>query len=544
MHPRRVLLACLFVLLLGVALAQPPDPLAANNGVQPLEKGPIHEAFAQPYEVETRPSPIVPKQPPDPIEEVPPDERPAGNNVVWIPGYWAWDDERADFIWVSGFWRDVPPHRVWVPGYWAPAEGGWQWVAGYWADDRQTEQELLPPPPPSLDEGPSSPAPSDRAVYVPGIWIFRAGRYAWRPGFWVNQQPGWIYTPARYFWTPAGYAFNDGYWDYALQDRGLLFAPAAINAGLWNQPNWAYTPSYAINPVSLLSSLFARPLMSHYYYGNYYSPSYYQAGYVPWLEQGGRQNYASPLVGYYRWRNSGNWLNQQRQHYTTLRQAAPTTARQQQTTVVAPVTQLKQHVTLQKVNPATLASERQAATALRAAAIKRREQEVHAAKAQPKVETPRRLPHVAAPARPAPAVSRKVEVPAHPTVPQHVVRQVPAARPAQAPHRFEATPRAAAVPHVEPKAAPHVNPAPRTTQPHPAAAPHVEQKAAPHVEQKAAPHVNPVPRTQPHPAAAPHVEQKAAPHVEQKTPPHAAPAPHPAATPPRPAPRREPERKD
>ena len=37
--------------------------------------------------------------------------KPDGANVVWVTGYWAWDDMRKDFIWISGIWRDTPNHR-------------------------------------------------------------------------------------------------------------------------------------------------------------------------------------------------------------------------------------------------------------------------------------------------------------------------------------------------------------------------------------------------------------------------------------------------
>src|SRR5262249_51808218 len=128
---------------------QPADDTGQQQGVEVLGRGPVHEAFAEPDTANPRPNPIVPKKPPDPVEEIPPDQKPEGNNVQWIPGYWAWDDESADFIWVSGLWRDVPPGRQWVPGHWAEVEGGWQWVSGFWGDVQQTEVEYLPPPPTS-----------------------------------------------------------------------------------------------------------------------------------------------------------------------------------------------------------------------------------------------------------------------------------------------------------------------------------------------------------------------------------------------------------
>src|SRR5262249_30920617 len=160
---------------------QPPgqDPQQGEQGVEegmePQTRGPVHEAFAAPTDSTPRPTPIVPKQPPDPVEEMPPDQKPEGTNVQWVAGYWAWDEDTHDFLGISGSWRDGPPDRVWTPGYWAQADGGWQWVAGYWAVATQAEAaaeiEYLPPPPPSIEAGPSAPPPDANSIYVPGSWI-------------------------------------------------------------------------------------------------------------------------------------------------------------------------------------------------------------------------------------------------------------------------------------------------------------------------------------------------------------------------------------
>src|SRR5262249_39633132 len=105
--------------------AQPPppqeNPVGQQEGVEVLARGPVHEAFAEPSIRGPRPTPVVPKKPPEAIEELPPDQKPEGNNVQWIPGYWAWDDDRNDFLWVSGIWRDIPPGQQWVPGHWESA---------------------------------------------------------------------------------------------------------------------------------------------------------------------------------------------------------------------------------------------------------------------------------------------------------------------------------------------------------------------------------------------------------------------------------------
>ena len=131
------------------AVAAQDDQSTAGAGVQVLTRGPVHEAFAQTVTFNPEPGIVVPKAPPDLIEELPPALRPAGDNVAWIPGYWAWDDDRSDFLWVSGIWRALPPGRQWVPGYWSPAGTEFQWTSGYWADATLTENEYLPEPPSS-----------------------------------------------------------------------------------------------------------------------------------------------------------------------------------------------------------------------------------------------------------------------------------------------------------------------------------------------------------------------------------------------------------
>src|SRR5512138_792575 len=98
-----------------VAAAQPAEQPADPNEPEVLARGPVHEAFATTAEAPA-PSPVVAKQPPDPIEELPPDQKPEGDNVQWISGYWHWDEDAERFIWISGFWRVPPPGRLWVPG--------------------------------------------------------------------------------------------------------------------------------------------------------------------------------------------------------------------------------------------------------------------------------------------------------------------------------------------------------------------------------------------------------------------------------------------
>src|SRR5205085_115550 len=172
--------------------------------------------------------PVVPQPPPAPVPEVPPEQRPEGDNVIWVPGYWGWDAGRNDYVWVSGCWRVPPPGRNWVPGYWTQADGRWQWVSGFW----------------------------------------------------------------------------DGYRDYPLDNRGLLFAPVCFNGTPWTNPGWCYRPSYCVGLGGLLSSLWVGPSRGCYFFGDHFGPRYRGLGFTPWYSYG--RGYANPLFGYYRWANRGN----------------------------------------------------------------------------------------------------------------------------------------------------------------------------------------------------------------------------------------------
>ena len=82
----------------------------ADSGLEVLTSGPIHEAFAPVITMSPQPGVVAVKAPPEMIDETPPSQRPAGANVAWIPGYWAWDGDRDDYLWITGLWRTIPPN--------------------------------------------------------------------------------------------------------------------------------------------------------------------------------------------------------------------------------------------------------------------------------------------------------------------------------------------------------------------------------------------------------------------------------------------------
>jgi hypothetical protein len=283
---------------------QPPQPPAASEeGVEVLTRGPVHEAFAETITFDPEPGIVAPQAPPDPIEEVAPDQRPEGANVTWIPGYWGWDDERTDFLWVSGIWRALPPGRQWVPGYWGPSRQGSQWTSGYWADAAASEIDYLPEPPATVEAGPNIAAPSADDIWLPGCWVWQQNRYAWRPGYWTQGNQDWDWVPDHYVWTPSGYVFVDGYYDYSVPRRGIVFAPVYFAGGLRAQRGFSYSPSTVINLGVFASHLFLRPNYGHYYFGDYYGSNYADAGYSPWFSFHSSRRGYDPIYANQRWKH-------------------------------------------------------------------------------------------------------------------------------------------------------------------------------------------------------------------------------------------------
>ncbi len=294
--------------------------VADDEDVEILASGPIHEAFAEAVILDPEPGPLIAKNPPKLIEEIPPSQKPEGD-VQWIPGYWAWDDDRNDFIWVSGIWRVPPPDRQWIPGYWNRAPNGYQWVSGYWASDRESETYYLPEPPESVEVGPNSNAPSPNHTWIAGCWVWHNGRYAWRTGYWAPVHPDWVWVPGHYVWSPRGYIYVSGYWDFVVVHRGILFAPiffpTHVNIG-WVVP---FSPSFVVHLSIFDSALFLRPSYHHYYFGDYYAHRHYKRGIYPWFSLHARRVAYNPIYAHQHWRhrNDHQWERQLEKEFSMRR---------------------------------------------------------------------------------------------------------------------------------------------------------------------------------------------------------------------------------
>lgn len=311
----------------------PPDEKPAKleqpqPGVKVAEKGPIHEAYAQPG-AEVRGKDITaPKAPPPAINEIPPDSKPEGTNVKWIPGYWQWDQDKNDFIWVSGFYRNVPPNRAWEPGKWIEKDGKNIYTPGFWRPtDSNSWRVDLPEPPKSIESGPSTPNDNPNAMWVPGGWEYRDNQFVWRAGYWAAPYRNLMWQPSQYVFNGSGYNCVPGYWDYPLENRGLLYAPVYLDQQFIQNPNWSFTPQYGIGAGDangwgnggLFESMYIGPNYNNYYYGDYSDPYglgglgfgsgygdplFGYGGYSPWWNSG--NGFYNPLWNHYNWLNRNN----------------------------------------------------------------------------------------------------------------------------------------------------------------------------------------------------------------------------------------------
>jgi hypothetical protein len=289
----------------------------------------VHEAFAAPLVHDPAAGPVIAKEPPAPIKELPPDQKPDGQNIQWIPGYWSWDVSRNNYLWVSGIWREPPPNNQWVPGYWHQVQDGFQWVPGTWmpfsSAQGSGQPSYLPAPPKSLEAGPNTPQPSANVSWTPGYWAWQGTGYAWRPGFWAAVQPNWIWMPAHYVWTPSGYLFVPGYWDLPVANRGLLFAPVYYPQPVYVQPSFVFTPSISIVGSAVTANLFVHPATNQYLFGDFYAQSFVSIGITPWFSFSfatGPPAFYDPLFSYYaviNVRQNPRWVAQVREAYVLRR---------------------------------------------------------------------------------------------------------------------------------------------------------------------------------------------------------------------------------
>lgn len=291
----------------SVSSPKPPPP----RELKALSTGPVHEAFLSTRG--DREPLTLPQSPPPPVIERPSFE-PTDHRAVWIGGYWDWERSRDDFVWVTGTWRVPPPGQLWVNTYWKRDENGWRRIPGFWSDRRTSRLEYRAEGPPANrpDEDPGRP-PKPNCFYIPGEYVPDGDQIVWKKGYWADAQPGWSWVPARWIRQSEGWVFQNGFWDRPLEERGVLFAPAALADNADEVGQLYYSPYTIISPeiYGQLYGAIGRAGVDYdgyagasydddgryYYYANYGMLSNYY-GYLDYPNLGafGYPYYVEPLI--------------------------------------------------------------------------------------------------------------------------------------------------------------------------------------------------------------------------------------------------------
>jgi hypothetical protein len=125
----------------------------------------------------------------------------------------------------------------------------------------------------------------------------------------MAAQADWDWSPNYYVWTPHGWVFVDGYWDYAVERRGVLFAPVYFEPRWREHRDYRYSPSIVIDLTVFPNHLFLRMSDEHYYFGDYYGVSYANRGfYASFAYQSHGYGY-DPIYAHQRWehREDKDW---------------------------------------------------------------------------------------------------------------------------------------------------------------------------------------------------------------------------------------------
>src|SRR5213078_3470314 len=97
------------------------------------------------------------------------------------------------------------------------------------------------------------------------------------------------------------YVFVGGYWDYMVEQRGLLFAPVCVDLA-YVTPGWYYTPCCVVHNTCLLDALFVRPGCG-YFFGSYFQ----NPAYTCWPDFCVYGKICDPMFAYYKMHHKGSW---------------------------------------------------------------------------------------------------------------------------------------------------------------------------------------------------------------------------------------------
>ena len=266
-----------------------------------LTRGPLHEAFAQPVVFEPSQAPRAPEAVPAPLHEVLPAFKPQGA-VVWIAGYWAWNDVNDSWTWVTGTWRVPPAGKHWVSGYWTDSNDRRDWIAvGVGLLDSGSGQQV------DLRASPAEgKAPAARSSIGPGRVLAARVLDFRKRSVCLARRIGDAH-PARSIVGSVSVPLDSGRVRFCRQllglpvcsRRGWLFDPVGLTNSDSDTSKLSFGPSTLLNVDNVALELFARPKQSAYYFGDYFGASHVRHGIHAWYRYA--QTAYDPIYTYQSW---------------------------------------------------------------------------------------------------------------------------------------------------------------------------------------------------------------------------------------------------
>ena len=274
-------------------------------------------------------APSFAKEPPQPIQEMPPDQKPAGQNIQWIPGYWA-GTSRATTS--SGSAASGASRRPIVSGFPATGTKSTGATSGSREPGFRSVRETRAKPAVVLAPAPAEPrsrsqhAPAlsqreldSRLLVLASVGIRLAARI-------LGGRPAQLDLDARALCLdPEWLSLRAGYWDLPVANRGLMFAPVYYPQPVYAQPNFVFTPSIGIVGSAVTANLFVQASTNQYMFGNFYAQNFVSVGITPWFSFSfatGPPLFYDPLFSYYaviNVRQNPGWVAAVREQYVLRR---------------------------------------------------------------------------------------------------------------------------------------------------------------------------------------------------------------------------------
>lgn len=282
---RQILLQPIYLIFLFHANLAANAPFEVPQSIKPVDLPLYHEAYMAPITGLIVLKAITAEPPPPMKEDVLPQLDP---RLQWIPGYWAWWAPDKDFIWVTGTWRLPPPGMQWIPGSWKRFHEGWVWISGFWSSTSKDQLTYIPLPPPQLLEDQAPAQPGADYFWNRGHWSFDADaqQYNWVTGSWEQMDPYFYLASAHYVWQPEGYVFIPAFWEWPVENRGLVYAPVSIDRSVRSTAQ--VKPLLIKQSEEILRQMSLNyPDFLHIYFHHYYHhPDFWGSPAPPWWSWG------------------------------------------------------------------------------------------------------------------------------------------------------------------------------------------------------------------------------------------------------------------